>query len=93
MNTMSRTVYLSSFEVCMLLELIPHPISLFSIIYFELLITRTIFDFPWRFELSGVDCRFFGIQDLALISFGMRKDMNLALDSCQRARRAKTKLP
>ena len=23
----------------------------------ELLITRTFFDFPWRFELSGVDCR------------------------------------
>ena len=33
-----------------------HPISLFSVTCFELQITRTSFDFPWRFELSGVDC-------------------------------------
>ena len=25
-------------------------------IFFELPITRTFFDFPWKFELSGVDC-------------------------------------
>ena len=31
--------------------------------FFELLITRTFFDFPWRFELSGVDC----ISDLRLL--------------------------
>ena len=29
--------------------------SLLPAIYFELPITRTFFDFPWRFELSGVD--------------------------------------
>ena len=45
----------------MVLALLPHPISLFSVISFELLITRTpdnanFFDFPRRFELSGVDC-------------------------------------
>ena len=31
LNTVSSTMYLSSFEVCMWLEFIPHPISLFSI--------------------------------------------------------------
>ena len=30
---------------------------------------------------------------MSRFSFGMRKDMNLALDSCQQARGAKTKLP
>ena len=65
LNKVSSTAYLSSFEVCMLLEFIPHPISLFSVICFELSITWTIFDFPWRFELLGGDCKFFGIQDLA----------------------------
>ena len=35
---------------------LPHPISLLLVICFELPITRTIFDFPRRFELSGVDC-------------------------------------
>ena len=28
LNTVSSTEYLSSFEVCLLLEFIPHPISL-----------------------------------------------------------------
>ena len=32
------------------------PNSLFPIIEFELLVTRTFFDFPGRFELSGIDC-------------------------------------
>ena len=27
-----------------------------AIIFAELPMTRTVFDFPWRFELSGVDC-------------------------------------
>ena len=30
--------------------------TLLSAIFFELPITRTFFDFPWMFELSGVDC-------------------------------------
>ena len=30
--------------------------SLLPAIFFELPITRTFFDFPWRFGLSGVDC-------------------------------------
>ena len=30
--------------------------SLLPAIFFDLPITRTFFDFPWRFELSGVDC-------------------------------------
>ena len=30
--------------------------SLLLVIFFELPITRTFFDFPWRFGLSGVDC-------------------------------------
>ena len=30
--------------------------TLLSAIFFELPITRTFFDFPWRFALSGVDC-------------------------------------
>ena len=30
--------------------------SLLPAIFFELPITRTVFDFPWRFELSGVEC-------------------------------------
>ena len=38
------------------LAFFPHPISLLLVICFELPITRTIFDFPRRFELSGVDC-------------------------------------
>ena len=29
---------------------------LFAAIFSELPITRTFFDFPWRFEISGVDC-------------------------------------
>ena len=33
-----------------------HPISLLLGICFELPITRTVFDFPRRFELSRVDC-------------------------------------
>ena len=59
LNTMSSTVYLSSFEVFMLLAFIPHPISSFLVICFVLPITRTpanFFYFPWRFELSGIDC-------------------------------------
>ena len=31
-------------------------LSLLPAIFFELPITRTFFDFPWRFELSGVNC-------------------------------------
>ena len=30
--------------------------SLLPTIFFQLPITRTFFDFPWRFELSGVNC-------------------------------------
>ena len=36
--------------------ILPHPISLLLVICFELPITRTVFDFPRRFELSRVDC-------------------------------------
>ena len=32
-------------------------ISLLPAIFFELPMTRTFFDFPWRFELSGDDCK------------------------------------
>ena len=35
---------------------LPHPITLLLVICFELPITQTVFDFPWRFKLSGVDC-------------------------------------
>ena len=45
---------LSSFEVCMLLAFIPHPISSSPVICFILLLTQTFFDFPSRFE--GVNC-------------------------------------
>ena len=34
-------MYLSSFEVCILLAFIPHPISLFPVICFEVPINRT----------------------------------------------------
>ena len=34
-------------------------LTLLPAIFFELSMTRTFFDFPWRFELSGVDCRSF----------------------------------
>ena len=40
----------------MLLPFIPHPISLFPVICFELSLTRTFLDFPRKFQLSGVDC-------------------------------------
>ena len=46
-------------EVCMILAFLPtHSVlaSFFSVISFELPITWTFFDFPRRFELSGVDC-------------------------------------
>ena len=33
-----------------------HSISLFSFFFLDLPITRTILDFPWRFDVSGVDC-------------------------------------
>ena len=56
LNTVSSTVYQSSFELCMLLAFIPYPIFLFPVICFELQLTRTPFEFPWSFELSGVDC-------------------------------------
>ena len=35
----------------------PSHSLLVLVIYFELWLTQTIFNFPWRFELSGVDCR------------------------------------
>ena len=41
LNTVPSTVYLSSFEVCALLALIPYPIFLFPVICFKLPITRT----------------------------------------------------
>ena len=41
----------------LLLNCIPSPsICLFPVICFKLPITRTFFDLPRRFELSGVDC-------------------------------------
>ena len=40
-------MYLSSFEVCMLLGIHSIPFTPFRLF---------TFDFPWRFELSGVDC-------------------------------------
>ena len=55
-----------SVHSCILSCLIAFPpihllISLLPVIFFKLaitraLITRTFLDFPWRFELSGVDC-------------------------------------
>ena len=36
--------------------ILSHPVSLLLGICFELPITRTVFDFPRRFELSRVDC-------------------------------------
>ena len=36
--------------------ILPHPVSLLLGICFELPITRAVFDFPRRFELSRVDC-------------------------------------
>ena len=59
LNTVSNTVYISDFQVFMLLAPTVHLISGYLL--------RTahnsdlIFDFPWRFELSGVDC--IGIWD------------------------------
>ena len=38
------------------LAFVLHPISLFSFFCFDLPITQTFFDFPWRFDLPGVDC-------------------------------------
>ena len=38
------------------LAFVLHPISLFSFFCFDLPITRTFFDFPWRFYLPAVDC-------------------------------------
>ena len=38
-----------------ILEFLPHPITLLLVICVELPITRTVFGFTWRFELSGVD--------------------------------------
>ena len=32
-------------------------LHILTVIYFKLPITRTFFDFPRRFKLSGVDCR------------------------------------
>ena len=54
-------VFLSLEVKCVsVLSFLPHPvyflIPLFLVICFELPITRTIFDFPRRFELSGFDC-------------------------------------
>ena len=47
-------------EVYMILAFSPlpthHPISLLLVICFKLTITRSVFDFPWRFELLRVDC-------------------------------------
>ena len=34
--------------------------------WLELPITRTFFDFPWRFELSGVDCTYNGHKAILL---------------------------
>ena len=45
------------YEVCMTIAFPPHlHICLLPVACFELPITRTFFDFPRRFELSGVDC-------------------------------------
>ena len=46
--------YLSFPSICLVISLLPF------IIYFKLPITRTLFDFPRRFELSGVDCSVVG---------------------------------
>ena len=43
LNTVSSTVHLSSFEVCLVLSFTPHPIFLFPVICFELPVTRTHF--------------------------------------------------
>ena len=45
-------------EACMILALtsLHLLVSLFPVICFELPITWTFFNFPWRFKLSGVDC-------------------------------------
>ena len=56
LNTVSSTVNLSSFEVCVLLALIPYTIFFFPVICFELPITQTpsnlhYFYFPRKFKL------------------------------------------
>ena len=60
LNSFSKSQFISCCpwsEVHCYLCLSPrHPISLFSVTCFELPITRTSFDFSWRFELSEVDC-------------------------------------
>ena len=46
-------------------------ISFFPVICFELLITRPFFDFPRRFQLSGVDCGYFcKVMFQSLYNFG-----------------------
>ena len=42
----------SAHDIC----ITPNAFSLFLVVYFDLPITRTFFDFPWSFELSGVYC-------------------------------------
>ena len=49
------------------LAFVLHPISLFSFFCFDLQITRTFFDFPWRFYLEGSSIGFSG-SGISLIS-------------------------
>ena len=49
------------------LAFVLHPISLFSFLCFDLPITRTFFDFPWRFYLEGSSIGFSG-SGISLIS-------------------------
>ena len=44
-------------------------LSLLPAIFFELPITRTFFNFPWRFELSKVDCIYFEFVKVCWESF------------------------
>ena len=37
------------------------------IIIIIIIITQTFFNFPWRFEFSGVDCSIFGIAIIIII--------------------------
>ena len=59
LNTVSNTVYISDFEVFMLRAPTVHPISGYLLRTAHN--SNLIFDFPWGFELSGVNC--IGIWD------------------------------
>ena len=66
-------------EGYMILAFLPHLFSLLLVICFEISITQTVFNFPWRLELLRVNC----IKKLILLEIEV-VFYELVLDTCCR---------